>query len=61
MTDFKTELLPPPPIPLPVKDSLDSLLDIIEYLEKQYKEEALFGEGEEGVAEEGNFVQTENQ
>lgn len=48
VTEYKTELLPPPPVPLPVKDSLDSLLDIIDYLQQQYKNEIGAGEAEEG-------------
>lgn len=36
ITLFKEELLPPAPSPLPVKESLDSLIDIIEYLQEQY-------------------------
>lgn len=46
VTDYKPELLPPAPVPLPVKDSADSLLDIIEYLEQHYKETEVKGEGE---------------
>ncbi|KAB0798786.1 hypothetical protein PPYR_06666 [Photinus pyralis] len=33
---FKSELLPPSPVPLPYKDSEDSLISIMEYLEQQY-------------------------
>lgn len=36
VTEYKPELLPPEPVPLPVKDSLDSLVDIIDYLQQQY-------------------------
>lgn len=36
ITIYKEELLPPAPSPLPVKESLDSLIDIIEYLQEQY-------------------------
>lgn len=36
VTVYKEELLPPAPSPLPVKESLDSLIDIIEYLQEQY-------------------------
>ncbi|XP_030760095.1 radial spoke head 1 homolog [Sitophilus oryzae] len=38
ITEYKTELLPPEPTALMVKDSEDSLLDIIEYLQQQYDE-----------------------
>ncbi|KAF7279047.1 hypothetical protein GWI33_007687 [Rhynchophorus ferrugineus] len=37
-TEYKTELLPPEPVPLKVKDSEESLLDIIKYLQAQYEE-----------------------
>ncbi|KAH1015439.1 radial spoke head 1 homolog isoform X2 [Dendroctonus ponderosae] len=40
ITEYKTELLPPEPVPLLVKDSEDSILDIIEYLQQQYHEGA---------------------
>ncbi|XP_050306586.1 radial spoke head 1 homolog [Anthonomus grandis grandis] len=39
ITEYKTDLLPPEPVPLMVKDSEDSILDIIEYLQQQYEEE----------------------
>lgn len=47
VTAFKPELLPPEPVPLPVKDSADSLIDIIDYLQKQYREGKAQGGGEE--------------
>lgn len=47
VTDFKPELLPPEPVPLPVKDSLDSLIDIIDYLQEQYAQ----GTGYQGEEE----------
>ncbi|KAK5644208.1 hypothetical protein RI129_008053 [Pyrocoelia pectoralis] len=37
VTAFNQDLLPLSPVPLPVKDSQDTLIDIMEYLEKQYK------------------------
>lgn len=50
ITEFKPELLPPPPVPLPVKDSLDSLIDIIDYLQQQYAVKGYtHGEEEEGT------------
>ncbi|XP_017786549.1 PREDICTED: uncharacterized protein LOC108569490 [Nicrophorus vespilloides] len=45
---YKQELLPPEPRDLPIKDSEDSLLDIIDYLQQQYKTEQYYGEEEEG-------------
>lgn len=51
ITEYCQELLPPEPVPLPVKESLDSLVDIIDYLEQQY------GRGDArnfGVEEEGS-------
>ena len=38
ITEYKTDLLPPEPVPVLVKDSEESLLDIIEYLQQQYQE-----------------------
>ncbi|CAH2012119.1 unnamed protein product [Acanthoscelides obtectus] len=39
ITEYKTELLPPEPVPLPVKESVESMIDIIDYLQKQYEVE----------------------
>lgn len=50
VTIYDPDLLPPEPIPLPVKDSLDSLIDIIDYLQQQYGKDMTLG-GEEGVEE----------
>lgn len=36
ITTYQPELLPPEPVPLLIKDSLDSLIDIIDYLQAQY-------------------------
>lgn len=36
ITVYDPELLPPEPMPLMIKDSLDSLIDIIDYLQQQY-------------------------
>ena len=36
ITSYQPELLPPEPVPLQIKDSLDSLIDIIDYLQQQY-------------------------
>ncbi|XP_018336213.1 radial spoke head 1 homolog [Agrilus planipennis] len=47
VTTFQPELLPPEPQPWLYKDSEDSLLDIIEYLQQQY-EIGGYGEEEEG-------------
>lgn len=47
ITVFKEELLPPGPSPLPVKESLDSLIDIIEYLQEQYAMRDYVPEGAE--------------
>uniref|UniRef100_A0A6P7FV18 Phosphatidylinositol 4-phosphate 5-kinase 5-like n=1 Tax=Diabrotica virgifera virgifera TaxID=50390 RepID=A0A6P7FV18_DIAVI len=44
--DYKTELLPPEPTPVPVKEEEDSLIDIIDYLQK-YEEVGYKGEEEE--------------
>ncbi|XP_050514382.1 radial spoke head 1 homolog [Diabrotica virgifera virgifera] len=46
VTDYKTELLPPEPTPVPVKEEEDSLIDIIDYLQK-YEEVGYKGEEEE--------------
>ncbi|KAF5305908.1 hypothetical protein FQR65_LT07519 [Abscondita terminalis] len=49
ITSFKPELLPPEPVAIPVKDSEESLVDIMEYLEQQYAQGvAVAGEEEEG-------------
>lgn len=47
MTIYKEEWLPPQPTHLPVKESLDSLLDIIEYLQEQYARTDYMPEGAE--------------
>ncbi|KAL3266474.1 hypothetical protein HHI36_010644 [Cryptolaemus montrouzieri] len=39
VTEFKEELLPPEPTDFPRPESLDSMIDIIEYLQKQYGQE----------------------
>lgn len=45
-------MLPAEPSPLPVKDSADSLLDIMDYLIQQYKEDV-------GMEDEGAEVHRE--
>ncbi|KAL1489524.1 hypothetical protein ABEB36_013481 [Hypothenemus hampei] len=45
ITEYKTELLPPEPIPILIKDSQESIVDIIEYLQ-QYKTEPGYDEEE---------------
>ncbi|CAG9766548.1 unnamed protein product [Ceutorhynchus assimilis] len=47
ITEYKMDLLPPEPISLLVKDSEESLLDIIEYLQQQYEEGKQVGEEED--------------
>lgn len=47
ITEYKTELLPQEPIALPVKDSEDSIIDIFDYLEKQYGKEGVQVESEQ--------------
>ncbi|XP_023029871.1 radial spoke head protein 1 [Leptinotarsa decemlineata] len=47
VTEYKTELLPPEPVPIPVHESEESLLDIIEYLQKQYGREGYVVEEEQ--------------
>lgn len=54
MTEYKAELLPPEPLPLPVKDSLDSLVDIIDYLQQQYERDL---QGPRGDEEEENYYE----
>lgn len=61
ITEYKTELLPPLPVPLPVKESLDSLLDIIDYLQQQYKEERFMDEGEGEAELEGTLLQRKEE
>ncbi|XP_060520536.1 radial spoke head 1 homolog [Cylas formicarius] len=39
ISKYKPELLPPEPSPIIVQESEESMVDIIEYLQKQYKEE----------------------
>lgn len=36
ITEYKAELLPPEPVPVPVHESEESLLDILDYLQRQY-------------------------
>lgn len=45
VTLYKTELLPPEPVPVPVHESEESLLDILDYLQRQYDKTA--GQDEE--------------
>jgi len=46
ITPYKTDLLPPEPVPLLIKDSEESMLDIIEYLQQRYEVEPTGGEEE---------------
>ncbi|KAI4460681.1 morn repeat [Holotrichia oblita] len=50
VTKYEPELLPPEPVPLLIKDSLDSLIDIIDYLQEQYHRDDYVGEGPIGEA-----------
>lgn len=52
VTEYKPELMPPEPAPIPLIQSELSLLDIIEYLEKHYGTKAYAGEEEEEDDEE---------
>ncbi|GJQ73047.1 hypothetical protein Trydic_g10195 [Trypoxylus dichotomus] len=45
ITKYELELLPPEPVALLHKDSLDSLIDIIDYLQEQYRRVDVFAEG----------------
>lgn len=52
VTTFQQELLPQEPCPIPVKDSADSLIDIIDYLQQQYGSTGAMHEGEEEEGDE---------
>lgn len=46
VTEYKSELLPPEPVSLPIKDSEDSIIDIFDYLQKQYGKDGVQVEAE---------------
>lgn len=46
ITEYKSELLPPEPVAVPVKDSEESIIDIFDYLQKQYEKEGTQVEAE---------------
>ncbi|KAJ8916276.1 hypothetical protein NQ315_016417 [Exocentrus adspersus] len=50
ITEYKAELLPQEPVAVPVHESEESLLDIIDYLQKQYDRTADAAEEEDGRA-----------
>lgn len=39
ITEYQSELLPPDPVAIPIKESEDSIIDIFDYLQKQYGKE----------------------
>lgn len=46
ITEYKTELLPPEPVGIPVTESEETLIDIFDYLKKQYEKDGLQVEDE---------------
>lgn len=49
ITEYKTELLPPEPVALPIKESEDSIIDIFDYLQKQYEKGGIQVEAEHRI------------